>query len=591
MTSNINSSNTTPAFAAANSIHTQEGGADAFDRKMTELATLISELSISEARCQPFWSIAAVTSGLFGAALEDKSQRVEQRRQQILTAKPHAQDTEERLLAVEGEESALLSKRIDTAAREIDRIGSLVRTVLYYKLSSCGRTDEERTTFIADARAWLSRSQTQHNYRFDLEFAKSLLENNDISGALKVLVDLSPLFSADVKQAFKTIEKTTSEQEAAAAHSQFLLNHQDKIVSSLTLAEQNERTPRGWSDLLQHKAIVEALLKYLSPSQLGRAVPNWRELTAESFPIEYLNAKAPHVLTAPSFSLSSAPRNCRDMDSVAINAMIRNGLEYHLLSERLRGNILIIKLAILSVLKTSPENLAKLLEQIPADLRRSESITTFIGQARDGAEKHRGVALINGWGNYTNLVKLCPNDKDICRLAVKVDGMALELAGPELRNNLEIVKLVVQQDGRALQYAGPELRNNSEIVKLAVRQCWQALRFAGDELRNNPEIVRLAVRQDGRALQYAGDELRNNPEIVGLAVQQDWQALAFASPELRNNPEIVKLAVQQCWQALALASPELRNNPEIVGLALQQDGWALAFVGPELRNDPRFAWV
>ena len=43
-----------------------------------------------------------------------------------------------------------------------------------------------------------------------------------------------------------------------------------------------------------------------------------------------------------------------------------------------------------------------------------------------------------------------------------------------------------------------------------------ALEYASDDLRNNPEIVKIAVAREGCALEYASDELRKDKDILAI---------------------------------------------------------------------------
>ena len=66
------------------------------------------------------------------------------------------------------------------------------------------------------------------------------------------------------------------------------------------------------------------------------------------------------------------------------------------------------------------------------------------------------------------------------------------------------------------------------------------LEFASEELRNDKEIVLKAVQNRGSALQYASDELKNDREIVLEAIKFDKEAIQYASEEMKNDPEIVE---------------------------------------------------
>ena len=99
--------------------------------------------------------------------------------------------------------------------------------------------------------------------------------------------------------------------------------------------------------------------------------------------------------------------------------------------------------------------------------------------------------------------------------AVKVDGMALENASPELQADREVVLVAVQQDGEALEHASPELQADREVVLAAVQQDGNALFYTSPELKADREVVLAAVRQNGGALKYASSELRADLKLLG----------------------------------------------------------------------------
>ena len=137
----------------------------------------------------------------------------------------------------------------------------------------------------------------------------------------------------------------------------------------------------------------------------------------------------------------------------------------------------------------------------------------------------------------------------------------------------------LRHNGLILQYASAELRNDREIVGAAVIQNGRALEHASAELRNDREIVSEAVRQNGLALQYASAALRNDREIVSEAVRQNGLALAYSRVVGHAYKEIALEAVKQN----GLAAEYLVNfgeggdMKEIMLASITQNGLALKF--------------
>ena len=125
-------------------------------------------------------------------------------------------------------------------------------------------------------------------------------------------------------------------------------------------------------------------------------------------------------------------------------------------------------------------------------------------------------------------------------------------------SNKDIVLAAVQQNGLALDYASKELRNDPEIVLEAVQKNGEAFKFASEELKKDRAFVLKAVQQDVSALQFASEILKADNLFILEALQQDGLALAYASEKLKNNDEIVSAAVQKNNAALAYAPEELK---------------------------------
>lgn len=172
--------------------------------------------------------------------------------------------------------------------------------------------------------------------------------------------------------------------------------------------------------------------------------------------------------------------------------------------------------------------------------------------------------------------------------ALSANGLDLELASDDLKNDPDIVLEAVKQNGRALKFASKEVKNNPEVVREAVNQNGSALLYASVQMKTNTEIVLVAVKKKGGALLYASDSVKGNPEIVLEAVKQNGTALMYASKELKNDPAVVLEAVRQAWGALDFASDRLKGDTKIVLEAVKQSGLALKFALDALKCDHDF---
>lgn len=105
--------------------------------------------------------------------------------------------------------------------------------------------------------------------------------------------------------------------------------------------------------------------------------------------------------------------------------------------------------------------------------------------------------------------------KEICALAVKYNGYALNSVKEEFKTN-EISKLAVQQTGYAIRYVKEQ---TDELCKLAVQQDGGALVYIKNQ---TDELCVLAVKQNGSVLHLVKNQTK---DICEFAVQQKKIAL------------------------------------------------------------------
>lgn len=85
--------------------------------------------------------------------------------------------------------------------------------------------------------------------------------------------------------------------------------------------------------------------------------------------------------------------------------------------------------------------------------------------------------------------------------------------------------------------------NDSELFQHAVQKNGLLLEFASSEIRDNDEVVMSAVIDSGTAIQYASQKLRSNKKIIIAAVNENSKALYFIDREFRHDNEVIEAAI------------------------------------------------
>lgn len=184
-------------------------------------------------------------------------------------------------------------------------------------------------------------------------------------------------------------------------------------------------------------------------------------------------------------------------------------------------------------------------------------------------------------------------DRDVVMAAVRLSGIALQYASPELRSDREVVLTAMRGMHSAFQYVTPELRADREVVSLAATRNGYMFKDAAEELKADRDFVLkiIAASRANTILRHASTELRADREVVLAAVGRYGDALAAASPELQEDREVVLRAVRNCGNALKHAAMSLRGDREVVLAAVACQGEALAYASQELQADRRVVFT
>lgn len=525
----------------------QEG---CFEKKINDIVRLMKDYETTKAGPDAFRSFTELkkeTSELFGAALQDKIQRIAIQRQ-ILTSK------ETELERAEQEESAILRAKNKRAEELLQTVGTCVKQVLQrFTTQKAIQPDEHMQRVITESLRFCSLTLSQPQYRCQLAYAKNLLENKNVTEALKQLEELSVFFPEELKAHYTEIKSFSSKEEPQERLQQFLSENEALLTDKFAEIESTPPPTVTFADLLKHQTIMEAFLKHLSLGEIHTAANsrNFREITAQSFPAEYVNRLIKNIYSARHFSLRTAPKICCECENIAYLAMLRNSQEFELLSETLRQNVTVIKFAIISILmKRSSEKFKKinaLFNQVPKNVRKEIEATLdpFIKTASFLIHiTPISIGMRKKQDNLAIAVYILRKDEDICTAAIGINGLLAEFVIGSFRENKEFMLKAVRNNGLALKYANPILQKDKYIVSSAVEQNGCALKFAHPDLQDNEEIVSLAVLKDRKALQFASLRLQIDPSMLAL-ISQQTREIEQSKPKKTVPPISVELLQEQ----------------------------------------------
>ena len=186
---------------------------------------------------------------------------------------------------------------------------------------------------------------------------------------------------------------------------------------------------------------------------------------------------------------------------------------------------------------------------------------------------------------WLNDLRFIPEEyrtKELCELAVKQNGQALQLVPEELRIK-ELCEIAAKQDGLSLYFVPEELKTK-KIYELAVQNNGYALEYVPEELRT-PELCAIAVQNNGEALEYVPIKLRTK-ELCKLAVKENGFALEYVTEHLMT-PELCESSVKNNALALEYIPEELKTK-ELCELVVKNNGYALQYIPEHLKTKELF---
>ena len=230
------------------------------------------------------------------------------------------------------------------------------------------------------------------------------------------------------------------------------------------------------------------------------------------------------------------------------------------------------------------------------------------------------------WEAFAHLSEELRSDKEIAYAAISQNWRALDFAGESRKNDPDIVSQACRQDARAVMMA-PSMLGHKGVMSIVVAADGMLLEKASAEVKEDPAIVKIAVAQDWHALQFASEHVRGLKDVVFPALKNDpsLTVMDWTAPSLRCDPVVMleflqhdkaifpwlddelmvherfiyniahdsklgrKIIIQMCrrnWRCFEYVPDFLKADPEIILTAAQQDWHAI-----EMAEDFYDCWM
>jgi hypothetical protein len=122
-------------------------------------------------------------------------------------------------------------------------------------------------------------------------------------------------------------------------------------------------------------------------------------------------------------------------------------------------------------------------------------------------------------------------------------------------------------DSEDLKYLSEELLNDRELMKIALKIDSFSLAYFSEDLKNDKEMVLEGVTKNGLCIQYASEKLKSNKEIVKIAVENNGMSLIHLTDEtILSDVEIAILGLSNFEDTLEYMNSDLQKHPKILQL-------------------------
>lgn len=199
-----------------------------------------------------------------------------------------------------------------------------------------------------------------------------------------------------------------------------------------------------------------------------------------------------------------------------------------------------------------------------------------------------------------------PHDDEVVATMQAVFRNPLDLmdAPDAMKNNRRIVRMAVAMEGLALEYASPELRNDVKTVFIAILRNWRAVSYASNELREHPMVRALVFACRGRldCLKTMFDRDAELPKalrfdrarkIAPYDYEMDDEGADDELPPVLANKAV--RSKKHALAAVALSGRHIHSVPdsllsrEVVLIATVNQNSAFAYAPDKYMHDRTFA--
>ena len=299
-----------------------------------------------------------------------------------------------------------------------------------------------------------------------------------------------------------------------------------------------------------------------------------------------------------AFSLSYFDNSIKDNDEIVFEAVKSNRLAFEYASDRLRNNR---ELALLAV-KDDGQPYSWIGKSLANDeeiaLTAIENYGASMDAAGDSIRDNKEImlkAIKKDGYNIRYASKRLRDDKDIVITAVKNDDSNLDYASDRLKKDIDVINCLRDEDIRKYYFnkiLSNAIFNNDDII-IKLKEDGMQLEYASDEIKDNTKMALIAIENNPNAFKYVSERLKNDKKFVLQALQKDGELYCFVGDNCANDIEVIKVAIKHTNYHIDIIEKIINDgnndliydNEEIVKILVSSTGYYLENASERLKND------
>lgn len=130
---------------------------------------------------------------------------------------------------------------------------------------------------------------------------------------------------------------------------------------------------------------------------------------------------------------------------------------------------------------------------------------------------------------------------------VRKNGLHLQYAWEQYRDDRDVVKEAIIQNGNSLQYANPRFKNDKDLIKLAIKNKADAVKHINAQLQSDREFWIECIRINGKVIKHLPRTMAADRDMALEAIPKMAVCCFFLKPSRRTRRSCARQYSTTVW--------------------------------------------